>query len=768
MTFGKTQPGQNPEHDQMNREKRELRRAQERAQNQHIDLKTRGRESKTSYGYDLFQNYGELATIGINNFLADRLADPYKAGPHFSIWEYLLHFAQAGPRPIAVIALTCIIDRISTIEEKKKLGKIIGRALQDELNGTVIHERKGTVLKELVRRKYGRDLVTPNVMAQLQVHPTKWLPEEQRELGCLVLDIIKNSTGLIQERISGKKILIEPTLEVVELIRSKPPRAMPIRRLPLLVPPEPWIDVVRDGRQLVGSRRPMDLSHITKESIKTQIEVVNILEKQEKVVDPWMIEIQREAWEANLPVFPVLRNELSIHAMAHAKGKARIEEILRQGEEIAGRVHYLDHDFCFRGRTYTSSRMAGHQGPDYAKAASNFYRKEPADDTAFEHMLKAAAGHYGLGKKSWEDRLTWGQCSLDLIQAVAQNPLDRIDLWKNCADPWQFVQMAKAIDDWLQGDKESGVPIRFDQTCSGVGIISMLTRDKELARLTNCTGKGLHDLYQVVADDLMSALQADLHSFDFRSARMAEIWLKHPIDRNLTKGPIVTTVYGRKYFGIVDYLVEKLMDLDPGAPLSEWDRAYTWPAQYLARKLMLLIGHRLKNCIALDTWLRGVSKSCLKKQKKLEFHSPMGWPMSMGNELDGKSNIRTEINGSKRWKTPEALAYPGELSARATSRGLTAHFVHMFDASFCHALVQTMDRKGCQVQTNHDCFATVPGSAGTLHQALGYELREHFKENWLVEIKEEIQANAKIRLKKPPCVYELNEGEIGQNPYCFS
>ena len=216
------QTGQNPAEEQQRREQREIKRAEERAKNQHDQLKARGKESKTSYGHALFLNYGELFSQGINDFLARKLADPHGAGRHHQAWEFLLHFCNQGPRSIAVIALTCVIDRISTISDKKKLAVVIGRALQDELNGTVVHDERGTVLLTLVRKKFGKKTVTPAVMRKLQVSPRTWSTAEKRELGCLVLDILMSSTGLIEEVQQGRKLLIKPTPDVQELIRSEP------------------------------------------------------------------------------------------------------------------------------------------------------------------------------------------------------------------------------------------------------------------------------------------------------------------------------------------------------------------------------------------------------------------------------------------------------------------------------------------------------------------------------------------------------------------
>ena len=764
------QTGQTPEQEQQQRDQREARRAEERAQNQHQTLKARGRESKTSYGHALFQNYGELFSQGINLFLAKKLVDPYSAGRHHQAWEFLLHFCNRGPRSIAVIALTCVIDRISTINEKSKLAVVIGRALQDELNGTVVHDQRGMVLLAAVKKKYGRKTVSPKVMNKLRVSPKEWTTPEKRELGCLVLDLLISSTSLVEEVQQGRKALIKPTPEVEELIRSKPPRAMSVRRLPSLLPLEPWSDIRRDGKPLVSSRRPMDLSHITTGSVGVQMEIVNGLEEQQMRVDPWMAEVQREAWDSNLPLFSVSR-EPERHEFGGevVRKRARIEEAMLQAEEVAGRPIWLEHDLDFRGRVYCSSRLVGHQGPDHMKALVEFGRGAVAGEDGFQEMLKAAAGHYGLGKKTWKERLDWGKQNLHMLSAVAQNPLDRIDLWKDASDPWQFVQAAKAINDWLvDPNRKLHLPVRFDQTCSGMGIISCLTRDRELARLTNCIGDSREDLYAQVAKDLNEGLQRDLQGFDFRSARMAEIWLKHGITREVTKGPTLTRIYGARYFGIVEQLVDFLMQKNPQVDLEDWDREYTWPAQYLANKLNVVIAHRLKSCVAVEAWLRSVSKACMKRQQRIRFTTPMGFPIALGVEQEARQKVDTVINGTKRWETLDSGVVPGELSARATNRGITANVIHAFDGSFCHAVVQRMQRVGQPVLSNHDCFSTLPSEALQLHNILLDELREHYKPDWLTDIAEQVSFYADVKLSLPPFVNDLCEGEIGQNPYCFS
>ena len=757
---------------QQNRETREIRRAAERAENVHSQLKCIGKESRTSYGAALFQNYAELFSQGINAFLARKILDPYSAGRHHSAWELLLHFCSGGPRGIAVVALTPVVDRISAINDKKKLGTIIGRALQDELNGTVIHDSKGTVLLGLVRKKFGKKAVSKQVMEKLRVAPSSWTVQEKRELGCLLLDILISSTRLIEEVQQGKKLLIQPTPEVEDLIRSEPPRPLPIRRLPSLLPLEPWTDVFRDGKPLVSSRKPMDLSHIDKHSCSVQIEVVNRLESQTMQVNSWIVDVQRQAWDENLPLFPVSRDPVpGEFSHQDARKRARIEESLRQAEEVVGRPIWLEHDKDFRGRTYVSSRLVGHQGPDCSKGVLEFHRGESTDEKGFDHLLMAAAGHYGLSKKTWDERLQWGKENLHLMSAVVQAPLDRLDLWKDASDPWQFLQAAREINQYLLNpSRKLHTPVRFDQCSSGVGITACLTRDRDLAYLTNIIWdhQSPVDLYSVVAADLQLLLQKDLQGFDFRSARMAELWLKHPIDRQLTKMPCLTTIYGATHWGIVEFLTAFLMDRTPMVDLDSWDREYVWPSQFLAQKLHLVIAERMRSCIELQSWLKAVSKACMKRQQRIRFHTPMGFPVSLGVEQEKRTKIQTAINGSKRWQTTSTIVIPGELSARATNRGIMANVIHAFDGSLCDAVVQRMHNVNAQVITNHDCFGALPSNASLLHRLLHQELREHFKPDWLTEIHREASSNSGIELPLPPLVNSLCEGNVGHNPYCYS
>jgi DNA-directed RNA polymerase len=755
---------------QRQRERREIRRAQEAAVNQHKALISRGLVSRTRPGARLMKEYAELLSVSLDELLTELVVDPEKPGLYFAYWPLLLHFCDRGPRSIALIALGVVVNKITTRPKRLVLARLIGRALQQELEATHIAKDKGQGLFRHLRKEFGHRAVSPKVMHQLRVAPSGWTTAERGGLGNLLLEVIAARTGLITFA-ANRDQTVQPTAKVVELIKAELPWPLPIRELPSLLPPQPWTGLKRGNQSLVNARQAMAMDHLTPESLETALTVVNTVEQQELVVDPWMVRLQREAWDCNLPgLFSVQRDPGERWSLPEETAlRCRIEEAIRQGEEVAGRPIWLRHDFDFRGRLYAGSRVLGHQGPDHQKALVSFAYGERMDDDAFEQLLAAAAGHYGLSHSSWAERVQWGRAHLDQIEAIAEWPLDRCDLWRSAADPWQYLQCCKAIADFLADDsRPCGCPVRFDQTCSGLGIIAALTRDEALARHTNMIGSTRRDLYAHMAEVLLNHLRMDLDSFDFHAQRQAEIWLKKPIDRSLTKVPTMTVVYGAKYFSLVDYLHSWLQDENPDVPVAQWQWEYTRPANYMAKKLGEVIKAELRSCVELEGWLRKVSTACMKKQKPVRWTSPMGFPVSFGVMLEGEEKTSTAIHGARRWRRHDTAVEPGELSARSTNRGITANTIHVFDAALVHAVVVACGRVGAPVLTNHDCFATLPSRASWLHRTLLGELRSLYLGNWLPEIRQEVSRNARVQLPHPPRVGDLCEGQIGQNPYVFS
>ena len=780
------------------REAREQSRAKWAAFNARSKLQSQGKESVTEYGIKLFNANAETVTIALGLLLEELLANPSKPGPHFAAWPLLLHVTNRGPRTLALIALSVVLDRINQKPEKSNLALHIGIALEDELKAGRIEKSNPTLLRMIKKKKGQKALSSKKILEGLNLDFSGWTGTEKKQVGNLLLEIIQANTELIKitpwNRNGKLKQIIEPTDLVQKVIIANPPRPLPAKSLPSLVKIKDWEPTDTEQRLLVRSRAGMDLSYLTEEDLRHIAQPANILSRDEKFIDPWMIDIIRKLWDGNESgVFPVVRDpieettkdgylseeeykqwakrklEAQHDRNKGASDRKRIELDIRQLEEVAGYPCWFSHCLCFRGRIYTSNRYATHQGPDWSKAAINFAEGERCSPSGFDALLMAAANHFGECGE-WSERLKWGKENLAEMCAVAKDPIEQVGIWKDAKEPWQYLQMCKAIADQVK-DKGSkcAVPIRFDQTSSGIGISAALLRDHRLACLTNITGDKKRDLYEHMADQLQYLLRLDLSNGTRSEQRKAEFWLKFGIDRNLTKIPCMTTIYGAQFLGIVDGLTNLLEEEDRGLSIEQWEHAYLAPARYLTRKLTILIKKELASCLNLQEWWKDTSRKVLKKNKKLRWTNPYGMPIELGSQLDTRKNIHTLTRGSARWTTWNEFSHPDELSARITNRSLMANAIHFMDSGFCMNIICRCAEQNIKVLTNHDCFATTPTQANKLQTMLCKELKNIYEQDYLSMIREELIATSGVKTIKPvPCVGTLDVTKIGINSYCFS
>lgn len=792
------------EETQRQREQREEERAHWAAINASSRLKTLGRESATTHGQALFTQHAERVTVALGLLLEELLANPSKAGRHLSCWPLLL-LVNRGPRSMALIALSVVIDTISRRPLDTTLAAAIGSALQDEIKATRIEANRGQALLRLIRRRLGaRSLSNSKVLAQLQLDASGWEVPQRRMVGLLLLELIEANTDLIQFRnvTSRRKQqrFVEATEAAMAVIAANPPRPSPARKLPLLLPPRDWPGMVGGGHlsstePLVHGRAGQDFSYITPEGLAPVLRVVNHLQRQQLLIDPWMVEQQRLAWDHNISgVFPVRREgrpepprptevvgaeawgeyqrekrAARREQLEGAGERRRIENTIRQCEEVAARPVWFAYFSDFRGRIFSSNRYATHQGPDWEKAAIQFAAGDQVSVEGFEWLLKAAAGHWGISS-SWAERLRWGQQHLPELVAAAEAPLDRLGLWRDAKQPWQFLQLCRAIAQQVAApNSPCAVPIRFDQTCSGIGISAALLRDRPLARLTNIWGQNRQDIYGHVAERLIQLLRMDLSNGLEAEQRLAEFWLGFGIDRSVTKGPVMTTIYGAQFLGITEGLVALLAERDSDLRVGLWQRGYVTPATYLSRKLALLLQTELASCIALRGWLKDTCREVVRQGRPLRWTTPMGFPVQLGHQFDARRNVTSLTRGQRRWQAAGEEAHAKELSARQTNTSISANFIHSFDAALCQSIVSTCAEHRVAVLVNHDCFATTPGRAGWLHQALHDTLRTMYAPDWMAEVAAEIAGdNRDLKIKAPPVVGSLCPGEIGHNLHCFS
>ena len=783
---------------QKKREVREKENAKWKAINDRAKLKAQGNESVTEYGRVLFNENAEKISIGLGILLEDLLENPHKPGPHFAAWPLLLHVTNRGPRTISSIALSVVLDTISGRPYENDLAKGIGRALEDELRAGKIEKMNPHLMRLIKKKKGPKALSNKRILQQLRIEDERWTTIQQKEVGGLLLQVIVAHTNLIEILpLSNKgkiKTIVDATEATQEIIKRNPPRPTPVRRLPLLIKPEPCWTMYRPDENKPFIRSKNDISYITNEDLKVIKKPVHHLEGQALEIDKRMVDDMRTAWDCNIRgLFPVQRDpkEEPVAPTEHIGSEAyknyvkerwaaqkdrnngagirnKIEQDIRELEEVAGRTVYNQYFADQRGRIYTLNKLATHQGPDWSKACINFAKGKRCSEEGFSWLLMAAAGHYGINDL-WLERYEWGKEHLNQMCAVAEAPLDRLELWRDAKDKWQYLQLCRAIKEQIDNPNSiSKCPIRLDQCCSGVGISSMLTGDHRLASWTNCVGDRKSDLYQVVADQVHWFVTQDLQTSP-TNKKYAELWLDYGIDRSLMKLPCMTAIYGAQYLGLVDYLVMKLEEKAPDKMVYDWQHHYLSPAGYLAKKIKLSLDNYLNSSFRLQKWLKLIAKHVLEQNKKVRWTSPIGWPIELGDEIDPRKNVHSLTRGKRKWTPWNEYENKDIFSARITKRSIMANTITSFDAAICLQVVSTCRELNIQILTNHDCFATIPTDAEELHKILLKQLEVTFKTRWLKKIRSEIITNTGIKnIDNPPVQRTISCLKPGENPYAYS
>jgi DNA-directed RNA polymerase len=737
-----------------------------------------GREASTTYGGALFRAYGERLREAIEILMLS----PSVPGPHRCALLALANFGgRGGIKAIVTVSLGTTIDKISQAHKHRTLAAAIGLALELELRGAALKKARPGTLRLMTRRMGKGAITAPRQLKALGQSVEPWTRTDRFEVGALVLDLLQ-AIGVLER--TGDLVAASP--EATAIIAAAPSPRGGVRRAPMLEPPQPWAGFWSGERRPLVIRAPC-LEH---QPLALQMAVANQLQAQPMEVDAVMVRLVRTAWDKGLPLFSVTREPLVApprpqetvgpDAMRswrqqvtaaqrdraeNTAGRRRIETGIRALEALGQGPAWFSYEFDFRGRIYTANKAATHQGPDYSKACINL-RGDQIGLQGFEWLLWAAAGHWGMTRATHDERCRWGRQEIERLAAAAEDPLGQLGLWRDAADPWQFLQTCVAIRSWLADPWQPiGCPVRMDQHASGFSIVASLTRDAALAARCRVTGDSPADLYGYLAERVIERLRYDLEAGPEHHQRQARQWLQAGITRSTMKGPAMTTCYGSGFLSLADRLALDLEAHSPNLPPSAWEKQLIRPSVYLARHVIAVFEQELGSVLALRTWMRKATATVARHQKHVEWHAPSGMLLRLGREPDRVLPGRTAVSGNRRWV--DAKAPDIALGGVATARGSMANLIHSFDGSFCQAIISRAGEQRHGIITNHDCFAVTATNASWLAEELMEQSGRQYQPDWLAQIRREITARSGVGIPRPPMVGTLGPEVIGQNPYAF-
>ena len=792
------------EAEQLARQLQAKEQARDARDTQQRRLREMGLESRLDYGQVLFSVTVDAVAKDLNSKFEEFVLSPYRARRYASAVPFFDSFSDT--HHIAAVALTAAIDQLSRRQRFPTFLQHLGKAIEREWRLIKLGKKSPMEMRALMRSGMSRRQISnKDVMRALRCPVYDWNDLTRLHVGGFLADSIFATelltTVMIRRGVRNHRLVV-PTEQAEEFIKSTKPRQYNPSHLAMLVPPRDWVGI--HGGGLLDNREPLvkavlqdaseegALDHYEAADLTIPVAAVNHLQRQRLLCSGAMVSVQRVTWEGGWqglwpcsripPEIPErlsgdpspaeLKTRNKQAAAAHRDRemnrhrRVKIERSLQIAEDVVDRVVYQAHYCCHRGRIHANARVST-QGPDHEKAQLSFAEQLPVNDEAFGWLLKGAAGHYGLSRSTWAERLSWGQQHIDLMVAAAADPLNRTELWRSAKDPWQFLQACYGVKE-AKEQGSTGVMVRFDQTTSGCGILAALTRQDSVGRLCNLYGDTPADLYSVVADAVQTQLRKDLEADDAKSRTLSQIWLERGIDRGLCKGPILRAPYGGSYMSLCDGLVDALEKHLGYVPLEEYVIKVSIPSKYLASIMWRELKAVIDPVMEVKKWLRKCCKTVMLEKKPLVWTSPSGWPMRVADREQTKRKINTFLYGKKVEMTIADQPIDSPLSYTQANKAIVANAIHAFDAAFCATVAYRAAEQSIPLLTTHDCFACHPTNAGRLHQLLHHEFGQMYVQRQLARIHEEMQANSGVRLPAPPVYNSLDPMAIGSNPYLFS
>ncbi|WBK39670.1 RNA polymerase [Xanthomonas phage L522] len=374
--------------------------------------------------------------------------------------------------------------------------------------------------------------------------------------------------------------------------------------------------------------------------------------------------------------------------------------------------------FCdFRGRKYAMGSGINPQGSDLQKCLLEFAKGMPLkDQQAVDWFMITGANRYGFDKCSLEDRVQWCHDNHNEIIAAAEDPLTGV-FWKVASKPLQFLAWCFEYAAFVEQGPAfvSRVSADMDGTCNGLQHFSAMLRDEVGGAATNLVPADLpSDIYAIVA----KRTQARLAQADRDEDGLIEKWLRHGINRSVTKRSTMTLPYGSTRFssaGFVrdDYLRKgKAPEFDP----SEHNKA----GQLLSNFIWPAIGETVIKAREGMDWLQAAAKQAIKQgEPALNWTTPTGFPVhQVYNQIEVKK-IRTKMAGAAQIRVYTSGDVP---DAKKHAAGAAPNFVHSMDASHLTATVNACAAVGIKdFAMIHDSYAVHCSHAATLARLLRQE-----------------------------------------------
>lgn len=413
-------------------------------------------------------------------------------------------------------------------------------------------------------------------------------------------------------------------------------------------------------------------------------------------------------------------------AEQRAANERTVAADVRDAKWIADRPFWLSYNCDFRGRANATQHL-NFAREDHVRSLFKFAKGMRLDGRGIYWLEIHCANCEGsTAKEPRSERIKWvAENRRQKIQAIANDPFNTFDLWKDTDSPFCFVAACRELAAaWNDPENfETHLPIGFDGSANGLQHLALLTSDRVAGRMVNLcdfseTGEP-QDAYGVVVAKVIELLKADDHKWAaWWRGRLA--LLNDRQRRKLLKTPAMTFAYGATPKGMADNIAKvyrkQFQGLEPK----------TESGVYLGRKIIEACAEILPEPASVMNYIRALAQHCMDQGRFLEWTTPTSFPVC--NSYNKPNTITVNCGGGRRYRVANGTL--NKIRKRKTLDSAAANFVHSMDATHLARIVNAAVSEGISdILTVHDCFYCLAPQATRFIEIILKELCDLYQNN---------------------------------------
>lgn len=769
-----------------------------------------GRRSNSSVGRRLLRDGTRAVEAAVKKWFVQ-----YKRGkkcPNRGVAEIAV---KLKPGVVAMLAVRVLLDSIGADNSFTSCAYSIGAAIDEEILFNKVKAAAPKAWRDFRKRhkvgtKRGFQRMFRDLCRRASVEHVVSSKKDRLRLGVVLIETVIQNSGLVQAHAmstpSGKTRLVvvaaEETLNWLSKANEAHESLYPFF-LPMLEKPADWTDPWDGGyhtnlvvrRPLVKTRDKELVAALETANMPDVYRAVNTLQATPWRINPVVLECLRWAWNTGAVIADVpskadlarpkrpeggfpdeaakklwSRQAAVRHQEIIANRSRRVlfSKVLFMAERFAQEKRfYFPHQVDFRGRLYPIPFFLNPQGSSVARGLLQFADGFPIRDPEALRWFKIhGANAFGFDKVSFHERTAWVDLHAPEIKAVYRDPLD-CKWWTGADSPWEFLAWCLEYGAYMEDPNTPlHTPIAMDGSNNGLQIFSLLARDEDGARATNCLpADAPHDIYQDVADVVTARLLCDQDP-------LAARWLEFcggRLPRAATKRSVMTLPYGSTFHACTHYIREWQSEYGrANGKEFFWEGGYD-PSVLLARHVWAAINTTITSARACMGWLREVARVHADHKIPVRWTSPSGFPVKQAYMKFHTKEITTAVGARVRYT--KYREDTDEVALLKQMNGVSPNYVHSLDAA---ALVKTVCAAADLGVTGfamiHDSYGTHAAHAPLLARVLREQYATMFEQPLLEQFREECLSHLPAGVELPPVPESgaLDVGEVRKSLYFFA